>query len=154
MAAALTLPLPTALLLMARPMRWLRVGLSAGRLAGGGGGRRGGGGGGGKGENTLGAGVWGWLWWMVVETKKGYRMLGPIWSVTSARSWYSVSDRLTTACLLTLYMPMLGAASSPAMLAVLTMWPRQAGSLLAAESTIGVNSRTPCIPPNRYTPST
>src|SRR6218665_41721 len=135
-AAALTLPLPTALSLMARLMRWLWVGLSAGGLAGG------------VGRRLR------WFWWMAVETKKGHSTLAPIWSVTSARSWYSVSDRLTTACLLTLYMPMLGAASSPAMLAVLTMWPRQAGSLLAAESTIGVNSRTPCIPPNRYTPST
>src|SRR6218665_2198910 len=134
-AAALTLPLPTALSLMARLMRWLWVGLSAGRLAGGGGGL-------------------GWLWWMAVETKKGHSTLAPIWSVTSARSWYSVSDRLTTACLLTLKMPMLGAASSPAMLAVLTMWPRQAGSLLAAASIIGVNRRTPCTTPHRFTPST
>src|SRR6218665_3640951 len=87
-AAALTLPLPTALSLMARLMRWLWVGLSAGRLAG------------------RGGWAWGvggrlrWLWWMAVETKKGHSTLAPIWSVTSARSWYSVSDRLTTACLL------------------------------------------------------
>src|SRR6218665_789756 len=95
-AAALTLPLPTALSLMARLMRWLWVGLSAGRLAGGVG-RVWGGLSGGR----VGGGL-GWLWWMAVETKKGHSTLAPIWSVTSARSWYSVSDRLTTACLLTL----------------------------------------------------
>src|SRR6218665_2313088 len=94
-AAALTLPLPTALSLMARLMRWLWVGLSAGRL-------------GGRVRwlwGVAGGGVGGGLrllWWMAVETKKGHSTLAPIWSVTSARSWYSVSDRLTTACLLTL----------------------------------------------------
>src|SRR6218665_905928 len=102
-AAALTLPLPTALSLMARLMRWLWVGLSAGRLAGGVGWRWGGGGWCwvGLSAGRL-AGRLRWLWWMAVETKKGHSTLAPIWSVTSARSWYSVSDRLTTACLLTL----------------------------------------------------
>ena len=38
------------------------------------------------------------------------------------------------------------------MLAVLTMWPRYAGSLAAASSIIGVNRRTPCTTPHRSTP--
>ncbi|KAF1040252.1 MAG: hypothetical protein GAK34_03073 [Delftia tsuruhatensis] len=49
---------------------------------------------------------------------------------------------------------MLGGASSPAMLAVLTMWPSKDGSALAASSIMGVNSRTPWITPQRLTPST
>ncbi len=40
------------------------------------------------------------------------------------------------------------------MLAVFTMWPRQAGSFLAAASIMGVNRRTPCTTPHRFTPST
>src|SRR5690606_19983912 len=78
----------------------------------------------------------------------------PTWVVTSDRSWYRVSLRETTACLVTLYTPMLGGLSRPAMLAVLTMWPRQAASLLAAASIMGVNRRTPWITPHRFTPST
>ncbi|MNE89103.1 hypothetical protein D3C80_1864860 [compost metagenome] len=42
------------------------------------------------------------LWLMPVATKYGHSRLAPIWSVTSDKSWYSVSVRLTTACLLTL----------------------------------------------------
>ena len=58
---------------------------------------------------------------MPVGTKYGHSTLQCTWSLTSRRSWYRVSVRLTTACLLTLYTPMFGGASSPAMLAVLTM---------------------------------
>ena len=51
-------------------------------------------------------------------------------------------------------MPMFGGDSSPAMLAVFTICPRQAGSAFAAASIIGVKSRTPCTTPQRLTPST
>ena len=101
-SAAVTLPLVTALSVMAWPMSWLLVGFSSAMLAG-----------------RLRS-----LWLMPVGTKYGHSTLAPIWSVTRRRSWYSVSDKLTTACLLTLYTPMLGGVSRPAMLAVLTMWPR------------------------------
>ena len=37
-----------------------------------------------------------------VGTKYGHSTLADTWSVTRRRSWYSVSVRLTTACLLTL----------------------------------------------------
>ena len=95
-----------------------------------------------------------WLCVMPVGTKNGHSTDAPTCSVTSCRSWYSVSLRLTTACLLTLYTPMLGAFTMPAMLAVLTMWPRHCGSRAAASSIIGVNTRTPCTTPIRFTPST
>src|SRR3989338_1843082 len=130
-SAAVTLLWVTALSVMAWPMRWLRVAGAAspsGRLR--------------------------WLWLMPVGTKKGHSTLALIWSVTSARSWYRVSLSATTACLLTLYTPILGAFSRPAMLAVLTMWPVQAGSLAAASSIMGVNTRTPWTTPMTLTPST
>lgn len=40
------------------------------------------------------------------------------------------------------------------MLAVFTMWPRQVGSCFAAASIMGVNRRTPCTTPQRFTPNT
>ncbi len=43
-----------------------------------------------------------WLWLMPVGTKYGHSTLALTWSLTSFRSWYRVSVRLTTACLLTL----------------------------------------------------
>ena len=43
--------------------------------------------------------------------------------MTSDRSWYSVSVSETTAVLVTLYEPMLGMVTMPAIDAVLTMWP-------------------------------
>ena len=49
---------------------------------------------------------------------------------------------------------MLGGFSIPAMDAVLTICPCQAGSALAASSIMGVNSRTPWTTPIRLTPST
>jgi hypothetical protein len=84
-----TLPEPTALSLMAWPISWLRVGLAAASC-------------------SAASGRLRWLWLMPVGTKNGHKTLALIWSVTSARSWYRVSLRLTTACLLTLYTPMLG----------------------------------------------
>ena len=39
---------------------------------------------------------------------------------------------------------MLGMLTSPAIDAVLTMWPTNAGSARSAASIIGVNTRTPC----------
>ena len=50
-------------------------------------------------------------------------------------------------------MPILGGVNSPAILAVLTMWPWKFGSLLAASSIMGVNKRTPCTTPHKFTPS-
>ena len=64
-SAAVTLPLPTALSLMAWPMSWLLVGFSEGRSCG----------------------RLRWLWLMPVGTKYGHSTLAPIWSVTSDRSW-------------------------------------------------------------------
>ena len=77
----MTLPEFTALLIMAWPMSWLCVGLAASASA---------------------SGRLRSLALMPVATKYGHRTLALTWSVTSDRSWYSVSDRLTTACLLTL----------------------------------------------------
>jgi hypothetical protein len=49
---------------------------------------------------------------------------------------------------------MLGAFTRPAMLAVLTMSPRQTGSARAAASISGVKTRTPWATPIRLTPMT
>ncbi|KEH09691.1 hypothetical protein GY14_11050 [Delftia tsuruhatensis] len=79
-SVAVTLPEPTAFSLMAWPIFWLAVSGCAARWLG-----------------RLRS-----LWLMPVGTKKGHSTLALIWSETRARSWYSVSVRLTTACLLTL----------------------------------------------------
>ena len=49
---------------------------------------------------------------------------------------------------------MFGGLSSPAIDAVLTMWPSNPGSACAAASIIGVKQRMPCTTPIRFTPST
>jgi hypothetical protein len=79
-SAAVIFPDDTALSLIAWPINWLLVGLAGGRSPG----------------------RLRWLLLMPVGTKYGHSTLAPTWSVTSRRSWYSVSVRLTTACLLTL----------------------------------------------------
>jgi hypothetical protein len=97
------LPEVTALLLIACAISWLGVGLAA--------------------ASRSSAGRLRWLSWMPVGTKYGHSTEHVTCCVTSARSWYSVSLSATTACLVTLYAPMLGAHTSPAIDAVLTMCP-------------------------------
>ncbi|MNN02397.1 hypothetical protein D3C81_1150560 [compost metagenome] len=86
-------------------------------------------------------------WLMPVGTKYGHSTEQRTCSLTRPRSWYSVSDSDTTACLDTLYTPIAGGFSKPAIDAVLTIWPWYDGSFSAAASISGVKMRTPWITP-------
>jgi hypothetical protein len=56
-----------------------------------------------------------------VDTYAGHSTDTPIFEPCSAKSWYSVSDNATTACLVTLYIAEPGGLIRPATEAVLTM---------------------------------
>src|SRR5213595_1939670 len=102
MSAALSFPELTAFSPSALAISWLLVGLLS---------------------SIISAGRRRSLWTMPVGTKKGHSTEQWTWSVTSARSWNSVSVMATTAFLVTLYEPMLGMFTMPAIDAVLVMWP-------------------------------
>src|SRR5438045_9198250 len=119
MSAAVSLPEFTAFSPSAFAMSWLFVGLLPSLIS--------------EGRSFS-------LWMMPVGTKYGHSTEQRIWSVTSERSWYSVSLIETTAFFVTLYEPMLGMFTMPAIDAVLAMCPSYDGSFCAASSIGGVHT--------------
>src|SRR5689334_12170948 len=85
---------------------------------------------------------------MFVFTHPGHSTETLTCGAVIASSWYSVSEIATTACLLALYGPMKGGATSPAIDAVFTMCA--SGCWISN----GTNVRTPCTTPQRFTPRT